>query len=192
MSVYTTDHPLASRISCFDKKLRPWRSFFFSVLIEGLVLTPLLYGFALCQSVHDASIEGSETGGWPDTWGDFIYGAAICFVFCLTCAFVIALVHRLVVRQLHQGRYGVWTLCGIGFGFCAAIIWWLTFDPLDEFDLSPALFPLNAPILGQILTTQENPYPVWYPVWYCVAFIQWGVVGAVVDLLDRTFKRVRI
>ena len=78
------------------------------------------------------------------------------------------------------------TLCGIGVGVLAIVIWMLTFQPHGGVELSHNLFPLSALILERIYyPTQSIPVPLWYGG----ALLQWLVVGAVVDLLRRAFRR---
>lgn len=85
---------------------------------------------------------------------------------------------------MHIRAY-IGTLCGIGFGVVAVVIWMLTFQPHGGVELSRYLFPLSAPVLGHMYPQQSIPVPLWYGV----ALLQWLGVGAFVDLLRRVFRR---
>ena len=76
------------------------------------------------------------------------------------------------------------TLCGIGVGVLAIVIWMLTFEPHGGFELSRYLFPLSAPILERMYPAQSIPVPLWYGG----ALLQWLAVGALGDLLRRVFR----
>lgn len=77
------------------------------------------------------------------------------------------------------------TLCGTALGVVAIIIWMLTFEPHGGPELSRYLFPLSALALGRLYPAQSIPVPLWYGV----ALFQWIILGAVVDLLRRGFRR---
>jgi len=86
-------------------------------------------------------------------------------------------------------RAFIGTLCGIAVGVLAIVIWMLTFEPHGGVELSRFLFPFSAPILDRIYPTQSIPVLVWYGT----AFIQWLLLGVLVDLLRLVFRRrVRI
>ncbi|HXJ61064.1 MAG TPA: hypothetical protein VNU68_30835 [Verrucomicrobiae bacterium] len=76
-------------------------------------------------------------------------------------------------------------LCGFGVGVLAVIIWMLTFQPHGGVELSRYLFPLSALALERVYPTQSIPVSLWYGG----ALLQWLVVGALVDLLRRVFRR---
>jgi hypothetical protein len=76
-------------------------------------------------------------------------------------------------------------LCGITAGVLTIVIWMLTFQPHGGVELSRYLFPLSAPILERIYPAQSIPVPVWFGT----AFIQWLLLGVLVDLLRRVFRR---
>ena len=76
------------------------------------------------------------------------------------------------------------TICGIGVGVLAIVIWVLTFEPHGGAELSPYLFPLSSLILERMYPTQSVPVPLWYGG----ALLQWIVLGGVVDLLRRAFR----
>jgi sterol desaturase/sphingolipid hydroxylase (fatty acid hydroxylase superfamily) len=78
------------------------------------------------------------------------------------------------------------TLCGIGVGVLAIVIWMLTFQPHGGVELSHYLFPVSGLILERIYYPAQS-IPV--PLWYGGALLQWLVVGVVVDLLRRAFRR---
>jgi hypothetical protein len=77
------------------------------------------------------------------------------------------------------------TLGGVFVGLLAIIIWLLTFEPHGGVELSRYLFPLSAPILQRVYPAQSIPVPLWYGV----AWLQWVVLGALVDLLRRVLSR---
>ena len=76
-------------------------------------------------------------------------------------------------------------LCGFGVGVLPVIIWMLTFQPHGGVELSRYLFPLSALVLERVYPTQSIPVSLWYGG----ALLQWLVVGALVDLLRRVFRR---
>jgi hypothetical protein len=78
------------------------------------------------------------------------------------------------------------TVCGFGVGVLAIVMWMLTFQPHGGVELSHFLFPVSALILERIYYPAQS-IPV--PLWYGGALLQWLVVGAVVDLLRRAFRR---
>jgi hypothetical protein len=82
-------------------------------------------------------------------------------------------------------RAFIGTLCGIAVGVLTIVIWMLTFEPHGGVELSRYLFPLSAPILECIYPAQSIPVLVWY----ATAFIQWLLLGVIVDLLRRVFRR---
>ena len=77
------------------------------------------------------------------------------------------------------------TLCGIAVGVLAVVIWMVTFQPHGGVELSRYLFPLSAFILERMYPAQSIPVPLWYGG----ALLQWVILGAVVDLLRRVFRR---
>ena len=77
------------------------------------------------------------------------------------------------------------TLCGIAVGVVAVVIWILTFQPHGGVELSRYLFPLSAFILERMYPAQSIPVPLWYGG----ALLQWVILGAVVDLLRKSFRR---
>lgn len=84
-----------------------------------------------------------------------------------------------------RNRPYVGTLCGIGVGVLAIFIWMLTFQPHGGVELSKYLFPLSLFILKRIYPAQSIPVLLWY----FGALLQWVVIGALVDLLRRVFRR---
>jgi hypothetical protein len=82
-------------------------------------------------------------------------------------------------------RAFIGTLCGIALGVVAIIIWMLTFEPHGGSEWSRYLFPLSAVALERMYPAQSIPVPLWYGV----ALLQWVILGAVVDLLRRGFRR---
>ena len=76
-------------------------------------------------------------------------------------------------------------VCGIGVGVLAIVIWMLTFQPHGGVELSRYLFPLSAFILERMYPAQSIPVSLWYGG----ALLQWLLVGALVDLLRRVFRR---
>ena len=77
------------------------------------------------------------------------------------------------------------TLCGLGAGVLAIVIWMLTFEPHGGVELSRYLFPLSRLILGRMYPAQSIPVPLWYGG----ALLQWLAFGAVIDLLRRAIRR---
>ena len=77
------------------------------------------------------------------------------------------------------------TLSGAILGVVAIVIWALTFEAHGGVELSRYLFPLSAPILERIYPAQSIPVSVWYGT----AFNQWLLLGVLVDLLRRVFRR---
>jgi len=78
------------------------------------------------------------------------------------------------------------TLCGIAVGVLAIAVWMLTFEPHGGPELSHYLFPASAIILERMYyPTRSIPVPLWYGG----AFLQWVVLGMLVDLLRRVFRR---
>ena len=77
------------------------------------------------------------------------------------------------------------TLCGIAVGVLAIVIWVITFQPEGGPELSSYLFPTSKLILEPIYPTQSIPASVWYGV----AFLQWLVLGIIIDLLRRVFRK---
>ena len=67
----------------------------------------------------------------------------------------------------------------------AIVIWMLTLQPHGGVELSRYLFPLSGLILERMYPAQSIPVPLWYGV----ALLQWIVLGALVDLLGRVFRR---
>ena len=77
------------------------------------------------------------------------------------------------------------TLCGVTVGLLAIVIWMVRFEPHGGVELSRYLFPLSALILERRYPAQSIPVPHWYDG----ALLQWVVLGMIVDLLCRTFRR---
>ena len=67
----------------------------------------------------------------------------------------------------------------------AIVIWMLTFQPHGGVELSRHLFPLSALILERMYPAQSIPVPLWNGG----ALLQWLVIGLLVDLLRRVFRR---
>ena len=77
------------------------------------------------------------------------------------------------------------TLSCTALGVLALIVWIVTFEPHGGVELSRYLFPLSAVII-------ERPYPTESPpliLFYSSALLQWVLVGLLVDLLRRFFRR---
>ncbi|MCB1210646.1 MAG: hypothetical protein KDK97_15050, partial [Verrucomicrobiales bacterium] len=85
---------------------------------------------------------------------------------------------------MHIRTY-IGTLCGIGVGVLAVVIWMATFQPHAGVELSGYLFPLSAFILKRLYPIQSIPVLLWYGG----ALVQWIVFGAVLDVLRRVFRR---
>lgn len=77
------------------------------------------------------------------------------------------------------------TLCGIFAGVLAIVIWALTFDPQGGTELSRYLFPASAAILARMYPNQSIPVRLWYGG----ALLQWIILGALVDVIRKTFRR---
>lgn len=77
------------------------------------------------------------------------------------------------------------TLFGIVVGVLAIAVWMLTFEPHGGPELSHYLFPVSAIILEHMYPTQSIPVPLWYGG----AFLQWVVLGMLIDFLRRVFRR---
>src|SRR6516165_3262283 len=82
MNVFTTDHPLTTQTSCFDRKAYPWLSFWFQGLVLALALLPFAAGLILYLIATDDCY-----GPLEDSPGLIDFGIAI-LVYCLLLGFL--------------------------------------------------------------------------------------------------------
>ena len=101
MNLFTTDHPMQSQTSCFDRKAHPVLSFVCTQLAIAFMVFPLLFGW-LFYELRD----------FPDETGDQLTSnevlmlAGLVFVFCSLCAAAIVGIYRLIGRFVRVSRQG--------------------------------------------------------------------------------------
>jgi vacuolar-type H+-ATPase subunit I/STV1 len=89
---FTTEHPLASTPSWFDRREHPVISFVCRTFIWALILTPLILW---CLYTFGISDIGTEPDPFPDPWRDLFAICLIAFVLSLVFAFLLVLFYRL-------------------------------------------------------------------------------------------------
>jgi hypothetical protein len=93
VNLFTTDHPIVSQTSCFDRKAHPVLSFVCTAFAIVLGLFPALFSWATYE-LRDFP----ETTGDQLTFDEVLMGAGLIFVFSCFCATTIVSLHRLVAR----------------------------------------------------------------------------------------------
>jgi hypothetical protein len=91
MSIFTTDHPLTSQPTLFDKRAFPVLSFVCSVFVAALIFTPLILAGLYFYLISDI---GAEATPFPDPWFDLAVGIGVSFVIGIICASPVVLLAR--------------------------------------------------------------------------------------------------
>ena len=101
MSIFTTEHPLTSQPSWFDRREFPLLSFACSTVVLALIFTPLILAGLYFYLTSDI---GAEQRPFPDPWFDLAVGIAFSFAIGLFCASLVVLIYRWLTR-IWSSRY---------------------------------------------------------------------------------------
>jgi hypothetical protein len=72
------------------RQMHPLLTFVFAVFIWALFLMPLVYGYVVYDDVtNGVDVSGECNYHFIESWIIFFFGAALIFVFCLFCAFLL-------------------------------------------------------------------------------------------------------
>lgn len=99
MNPFTTDHPLASKTSWFDKREHSALSFVCGVFVLALILMPFVLYRLYLYAISDI---GAEPNPFPQPWWALFWGCVIAFVLSAVCALPVAFVYRLFARRLRK------------------------------------------------------------------------------------------
>jgi hypothetical protein len=102
MNVFTTEHPLTSQPSWFERREYPVLSFVCSVFVSALILTPVILGGLY---YYDLSDIGAEATPLPDSGLDFFIGCVFSFIVSLVCSLLVVTGYRLVAG-IYRRRMG--------------------------------------------------------------------------------------
>ena len=95
MNVFTTDHPIVSQTSCFDRRAHPALSFVCTVFAIAFGLFPALFGWVLYEYGQS---DFTETTGDQLTFEEVLILAGVIFLFCGLCAAAIVSIYRLLAK----------------------------------------------------------------------------------------------
>jgi hypothetical protein len=96
MSIFTTDHPLTSQPSWFDRRAHPFLSFICSVIIWAVIFTPAILVSLYFYLISDI---GAESRPFPDPWFDLAVGIFVSFVIGIFCASLVVSIYRCMTRN---------------------------------------------------------------------------------------------